>query len=156
MNSVFVLIGISIGIIVYIFVVRPLAASSCLVDTRNCIALEYQTLGNTALIYDKASDRHIWFVGDDILLYGEPTGRLCDEDGDYEPAYVWNMSSNTAKGYTCSFPIRKVKEMYYKLERTNVLNIKTIGTLDMYGMVNALIDKGVISIPEGKKDAQEG
>jgi hypothetical protein len=44
-------------------------------------------------------------------------------------------------------PISKVKDMYYSSSPVHALNIKTLGTLDMYGMMNVLIDKGIISMP---------
>lgn len=145
MNSIFVLVGVMMGLIVYALLVRPLASATCLVDTINCLTLEYQVVGNTALIRDPSSGRHVWFVGDDVLLYGEPTGRIC-RDG-HEPAYVWNLSLGKSKGYICSSQVDDIRERYYSNAPVHRLNIKTLGTLDMYGMVNALIDNQVISFP---------
>lgn len=149
MNSILVLIGTLVGVIVYVKIVRPFASNTCLVDSHRCINLEYQTTGNTALIHDLSSGRHIWFVGDDILLYGEPTGRICD-DG-HDAAYVWNLSTNEPKGYICSSPVDVIKQRYYSNAPVGYMSIKTKGTLDMFGMVNELIDRNVISIPTPAK-----
>lgn len=128
--------------------IRPIAVASCLIDSSKCLTLEYQTVGNTALIHDESTDRYIWFVGDDILLYNEPTGRICENP--YQSAFVWNLSENKAKGYSCSSPVDEVKDRYYSSVPVRRLVVKTRGTLDMYGMVNVLIDNEIISLPSKK------
>lgn len=136
------------GFIIYKTMIRPIAVASCLIDSSKCITLEYQTVGNTALIHDESTDRYIWFVGDDILLYNEPTGRICENP--YQSAFVWNLSENKAKGYSCSSPVDEVKERYYSSVPVRRLVVKTRGTLDMYGMINVLIDNEIISLPSKK------
>lgn len=145
MNIILVWIGILVGVIIYVSVVRPGAVESCLIDSEYCTRVEYQKKDNTALIHDISSGNYIWFVGDDVLLYNEPTGRVCDAP--MESVYVWDLVTNKPRGYLCAEPLSEVKTKYYSDSPIQNIILKAHGTFELLDMVNALIDGGVIELP---------
>ena len=145
MLNIFVVIGILTGAIIYILVVRPFAVKTCLIEPGKCIQLEYQLKDNTALVHDISTGHYMWFVEGDILLYGEPTGRICKEG---EPTYVWDLLTNKPRGYLCAQPIEVVKRTHYHDVPIQKTSIKTHGTFGMFEMVNALVDKNILRLPK--------
>lgn len=144
MGKLLIIIGIAIGIVIYTTIIRPFAIKTCLINSEKCITLEYQQKGNTALIHDISTGHHILFTGNSILLYGEPTGKICESGG--EPTYVWDIATSKPKGYLCSKSIQSIKNLYYNDIPVHTLKIKTYGTLDIYDMINTLIDRKIIKI----------
>ena len=144
MNLLLVCVGLLLGVIIYVSAVRPIAIDTCLINSDHCTRIEYRKKNNTALIRDTMSGKHIWFVGDDVLLYNEPTGRVCDAPN--ESAYVWDLVTNKPRGYLCVEPLSRVKAKYYSDVPAQNLILKTRGTFELLDMVNALMDNGVIEL----------
>lgn len=146
-NIFLISIGLLLGVIIYISVVRPMAINTCLINSDSCTRIEYQKKGNTAFIHDMESGNYIWFVDDAALLYNEPTGRICQAPN--EPVYVWDLVTNKPRGYLCAVPVSAVTKYYSDIPVQNVI-LKTHGSFEMLDMVNALVDKGVIELPSPK------
>lgn len=146
-NVLLMWIGLFLGVIVYGFI-RPIAVNTCLINSDSCVRIEYRKKNDTALIRDKESGKYIWFIGNAVLLYNEPTGRVCDAPN--ESAYVLDLVTNKPRGYLCVEPISLVKAKYYSNVSVQNLVLKTRETLDLFNMVNALIDNGVIKIRDAK------
>lgn len=145
MNILLIWVGLLIGVFIYVLAVRQIAIDTCLINSDYCTRIEYQKKNNTALIHDMGSGNYIWFVGDDVLLYNEPTGRVCDAPN--ESAYVWDLVTNKPRGYLCVEPLSQVKAKYYSKVPVQNIILKTRGTFELLDMVNALIDNKVIEIP---------
>lgn len=149
MNILLALVGLLLGVIIYISMIRPIAIDTCLINSDYCTRIEYQKKDNTALIHDIESGNYIWFVGDDVLLYNQPTGRICDTPN--ESVYVWDLVTNKPRGYLCAEPLSQVKLKYYSEVPVQNLILKAYGTFELLDMVNALIDNGIIEIPSTGK-----
>lgn len=139
-----IIVGIFSGIVIYILIVRPLAVRSCLINSENCSRVTYRKKDNTVLIDDAESGTCIWFVGRDILVYNEPTGRVCENSK--EPVYVWDLATNKPRGYLCADALDHVREKYYSNSPIQTLILKTRATFHVIDMVNALIDSNVIQM----------
>lgn len=139
-----ILLAIVAGLVLYYGILREYFVNTCLIRPWECIRIEYTHKDNTVLVYEKDSGNYVWFDGRDILLYGEPTGRVCDDP--YESVYVWDLVQNKAKGYACAKPIDEVKDIYEQYP-TQYISLKYPGTLSITDLVNALISRGIIQLP---------
>lgn len=135
--------------VLFIFLVKPkILEPMCLINTNNCIQIEYQKYKNSVLIHLLPLGNWIWFDGKNIIVYGEPTGKVCN-DPNYESAYVINTDLQKIEGYICSLKISKVinfyndkkskKEYIYKRSKKNK-------TYNVYDVMNILINKKIIVV----------
>ena len=140
-----VIIGLGLGIICYKTFLEPVALQSCLVDSENCVRVLYKKKNNTVLCKELRSGKVIWYNGRDVLLYNESTGRLCPDP--YSPTYVWNLVTNTPRGYLSAKNLREVENIYQNQPWSSI-SIKVDGTIDLIGLINFLIDQRVIILPK--------
>ena len=127
-----------IGISLYFLVFRNVLKSYNLLDTNKSLKIKYQQYLNSVLINAIGSEYWIWFDGKDVLVYGIPTGRICNDsyctgsdscktkddeescknDKDdcrwekYEPVYIYDTTVNKPIGYQCAKPLYEIKSFY--------------------------------------------
>lgn len=135
--------GVAIGVLVYISLIQPYAYSTCLLDSGSCLKIKYKKKGNTALLRIIPQGYTVWFDGRDALLYGEPTGQVCP--GDTETAFVFDLKTDTPKGYLCVKSLDKVKELYSN-EKEQVLMVRQESRMGMANLIDIMVLKGVISL----------
>jgi hypothetical protein len=124
-------------------VLKPL----CFIDTNSSLQIEYRKYGNSVLVHMIPTGFWVWFDGNEIFIYGEPTGRMCTDEG-YEAVYVYDVSTQKVIGYQCAYNIDKVQEFYdqknvpveYIFERNFDRDF------DVYDLINYLADKRIISL----------
>jgi hypothetical protein len=140
-----IIIGITLGIICYVGFFEPLAYSTCLVDPENCTKVFVKTKGSTALIRETQSGKVVWFNGRDIFLFNETVGLFCEEPS--EPTFVWNLSTNTPRGYLCTRSLTEVESLYSN-EPEQIFAIRAKGTISIIEMVNFLLQNNVLHFPK--------
>lgn len=137
-----------VAIIVYQFIVKPyILEPSCLIDTQSCLKIQYQRVQNSVLVHMIPTGYWVWFDGKDILIYGDPTGRVC-KDEDFESVYVYDVSTRKILGYMCAKPLSQVKD-FYKRHNSPIEYIfkrKFGENFNIYDVINLLADKNIINI----------
>jgi hypothetical protein len=139
-----IIFGIIIGIIVYIAIIHPYAYNTCLFSSGSCVKIKYQTKNNnTALIHILPEGKTVWFNGRDVLLYGEPIGQVCE--GSFEPVYVFDLKTDTPKGYVCAKALEKIKKLYEDAPE-QYLYIRSNASIGMANLIDILVSNNIISI----------
>lgn len=94
----------------------------------------------------------VWFDGRDIYLYGEPTGRVCPDEG-FESVYVYDTLTRKPLGYKCVLSLDKVKKLYEEKKAPDqyIFIRDPPKSMNMYDALNALYERDIIVIPELKK-----
>lgn len=133
------------SIILYYLVLKPFLIKKCLLNTQNCMQLAYQKYKNTILIHMQPTGYWIWYDGKDILLYGEPTGRICTQENT-EPAYIYDTSNKQILGYKCVSKLNTIKDFYDKQTKVEYIFDSNIKNMNMYEIINYLVDKNIITI----------
>lgn len=124
-------------------VLKPLG----FIETNSTLQIRYRRYGNSVLVHMLPTGFWVWFDGTEILIYGEPTGALCKDEG-YEAVYVYDVATRKVIGYRCAHDIDTVQKFYddknipveYIFER----NFKP--DFDVYDLMNYLSDKRIISL----------
>lgn len=137
------IIGVVCGIIIYVLIIYDWAEKTCLINSHECVKIRFQHINGTALINDMVSGTHIWFDGKDALLYGEPTGKICEKH--YDSVFVWDIEKNKPRGYLCAKSLDTVKRIY-KDSPIHYISHKSISTLKFLDLINLLMDLGIIYI----------
>lgn len=138
-----VLFGIIIGIIIYIAIVQPYAYNTCLFSSGSCVKIKYKKKNNTALIHVLPEGKTVWFNGRDVLLYGEPTGNVCDDS--LEPAYAFDLKTDTPKGYVCAKSLTEIKKLY-EAEPDQYITTRHPGSIGMANLIDIMVANNIISI----------
>lgn len=138
-----IIIGIILGIVIYLSLIKPWLIQTCLINSKKCIKINYKQKDNSLLIHIVPTGKTIWFDGKDILIYNEPTGKICENNS--QPVYVWDTKINKEKGYLCAKTLKEVN-LFYKNYPTQYISIKTDKTLNMFDIINHFIDLGIISV----------
>lgn len=137
------ILGIIVGVVVYVIIVEPWATKTCLLNSQDCVKVKYKTKNGTLLAYETTSGKYVWFDGNEILLYGQPVGSQCDAP--YQSAYVWDLKSKEPKGYLCAKSIDDILEIY-KDEPYQYFSKRTVGTYDLVDLVNVMMDRKLLKI----------
>jgi hypothetical protein len=103
----------------------------------------YKKKDNTVLMHVIPGGKTVWFDGRDVLLYGEPTGRVCE--GSSEPAYVFDLKTDTPKGYLCAKPLSEVKLLYSNVPDQYIYT-RHYSSIGMTNLIDIMVSKGVISL----------
>jgi hypothetical protein len=137
-----ILLGIFCGIIFYVMVVHPWGIKTCLINSYDCLKVQYQQKNGTVLAHEITQNVYIWFDGKDVLLYGQPTGQICESDT--EPVFVWDLKTNEQKGYLCAKPLKEVL-LLYSQEPVQYFSFKTnTRVADLADIIDIMIDKQII------------
>jgi len=136
-----IIMGILVGIVAYVFIIYPALCRTPIINTNRALEIRYQQIDNSLLI-QMTTGYWIWFDGKDALLYGQPTGRECD-DG-YDSVFVMDIASGNKLGYMCATELTKVME-YYKDKGINYMYVKDVG-LDAIQIINLFLEKGIITV----------
>lgn len=139
-----IIFGIIIGIIIYSSIVQPYAYNTCLLNSESCVKIMYKTKLNTVLMHIIPEGKTVWFNGRDILLYGEPTGRICEDDTT-EPVYVFDLKTDTPKGYLCAKSLVEVQEIY-KDSPSKYISVRNTGSIGIANLVDIMVSKDIISL----------
>jgi len=169
------IIAILFGLAIHFLVIRDKVLKPLsLINTNNSLKIQYQQYLNSVLIYVLESQYWIWFDGKDVLVYGLPTGRICNdsycagEDGSckdlsekdcrgkknctwekYEPVYIYDTTVNKAIGYQCAKPIYEIQSFYCcKKARKEYIFIPNPNKkqLSMLDIMNEFIKRKIINI----------
>ena len=127
------------------FVLEPLG----LIGSDNCLQIEYWQYNTTVLAHMQPTGYWVWFNGEDMFVYGQPTGRLCSDKG-YEPAYLYDIRLQKVLGYVCVVELDQVQE-YYKSKNVKsqfIFKKDPSPTFDVYDLLTLFVDKRVIPAPE--------
>lgn len=139
-----VIFGIIIGIIIYIAVVHPYAYNTCLLSNGSCVKIKYKKKNdNTALIHILPEGKTVWFNGRDVLLYGEPTGQVCESPS--EPVYVFDLKTDTPKGYVCVKALEKISKLYKDVPEQYIFT-RYNTSIGMANLIDILVANDIISI----------
>ena len=146
-----IILGIFIGFSIFQLYVLKFLESKCIIKTNSCIQIKYQKYENSVLVHMQPSGYWIWFDGANIFIYGEPTGRTCDDEG-FEPAYVYNIEKKTTS-YMCAKSLEKDKNYYTtnKAPEDYIFLRKDTTNFGVYDMINYLSDKRIININTSEK-----
>lgn len=141
-----ILIAIFTGLFLTIYVVKPKLSEKCLINTNQCLQIRAKVVDNSALINMVPSGSWIWFNGQKIYIYGEPSGAVCTPG--FEPVYVMDPIKNTMDGYDCALPFNNVQNLY-KDAKEIVIYVpqKTDGsTFSVFDTINTLVNKRIIKV----------
>jgi hypothetical protein len=141
-------LGVLVGVVVFISMVRPWLKKTCLIDTDGCVKIRYQKKDNSVLVHVAPSGKVVWFDGKEILLYNEPTGRICDTG---DPAYVWTTPSEkethtVPQGYMCAKSLKDVEKFYDGVEPQFAFMRSGGPPLGIFDILNHLSDLNVIDL----------
>lgn len=138
-----ILIALLLGFILFIYIFKPTLKNLCLLDSQNCIQIEYKQYLNSVLIHLLKQGIWLWYDGRDILVYGLPAGRQCTDKG-YESAYV--IQKDKVIGWTCAKSLDIIKE-FYENETTQYIFISNPSPkFNVYDVINYLSDKRIINL----------
>jgi len=169
------IIAILIGLSIHFLVIRDKVLKPLsLIDTYKSLKIQYQQYLNSVLIYVIQSQYWIWYDGKDVLVYGLPTGRICNDSyctgnkesctdksekdcisdkectwEKYEPVYIYNTTVNKAVGYQCAKPLYEIQSFYCcKKARKEYIFIPNPNNkqLTMLDIMNEFIKRKIISI----------
>ena len=86
-----ILIAFILALVIYQFLIKKILIKKCYLKTKTCARFEYYKYENSVFIHTIPTGYWIWFNGKKIFIYGDNTGRSC-EDAGYEPVYMINPS----------------------------------------------------------------
>lgn len=133
------------------FMVKPWVLEPlCLINSNECMEIEYWTLENSVIAHMQPTGYWIWYNGENVYVFGEQTGQLC-EDPNYEPAYVIDVVKNEILGYECVMPIEDILKYYTSQGSETKYLFKRItqdqwSTFNVYDLINTLIDNNIIYV----------
>lgn len=138
-----VVLGIIVGLVIYVTVVYPYAYNTCLFSSGSCVKIKYKKKNNTVLMRVLPEGKTVWFNGRDVLLYGEPTGHVCE--GSLEPVYVFDLKTDSPKGYLCARSLGKIEELYQN-EPYQYINTRHRASIGMANVIDIMVAHGIISL----------
>lgn len=144
-----VLIAFSIAILVIKpFVLEPL----CIIDTDKCLQIEYWQYNTTVLAHIQPTGYWVWFNGENMLIYGQPTGRLCSDLG-YAPAYLYDIRLQKVLGYVCVIDLEQVQSFYKEknVKAQYIFKKNPSPNFDAYDLLTLFIKDKIIPSPEDYK-----
>lgn len=142
-----IVIAIFLAFVIHQFIIRPWLYQNGLLNTSEALQIRYQKYDNSVLVHMLPTGFWIWFDGRDILVYGEPTGRICNDD--YDPAYMYDVQNRKSKGYVCADTLEKVKSFYNNknIPYQYIFKRKFNPNFNVYDVINLLGDNNIIKIP---------
>ena len=151
-----IILAVVVAYVIYQKIVEPkILQPYCLINTNTCLRIRYRRYKNSVLVHMQPTGFWVWFDGKDVLIYGEPTGRLCMDDK-YDTVYVYDVSVNKVIGYRCAKKISEVQQFYDSkkapVEYLYQRHFKS--NFDVYDLINFLADRGIINLNIAKKTKQ--
>lgn len=142
-----VIIAVIFGFSLYVFIFRPILKRLCILDTNKCLWVEYQQYQNSVLAHTQPYGIWIWYDGQNVLVYGLPTGRQC-EDAGFESAYVIDITTNKLVGWSCARSMDEVQRFYNekKCPIQYFFKRELPSNFDVYDFINLLSDERIISL----------
>jgi len=141
-------VAILLAVVIYQFIIkRYVLEPLCFIGTNKCMKIEYQQYENSVLVHMIPSGYWVWFDGKDILVYGEPTGKVCKDEG-YESTYVYDVSARKVIGYMCAKDLTQVKAFYERQKASKQYIFKKNVSVDfnVYDLINLLANEKIINI----------
>ena len=152
-----VVLAVTCAIMFSIYIIRPYVLEPMsLVDTNASVRISYQQINNSVLVNMAPTQYWWWFNGQNIYVYGLPTGRLCEQESEeenavYEPAFVINGTNARLIGYQCIIRLEDLKT-YYKKAPINYLFTRPKKTnFNIYDAINLLVSRNIIVLPAPDK-----
>lgn len=147
-----IIIALFTALACVIFILKPWVYEPlCLVDSNNCLEIEYWTLHNSVIAHAVPTGYWIWYNGRYVYIFGEQTGRTCPNT-DFQPVYVIDASENKILGYQCIQHFDGIFDYYKNYGEGKKSTFKRLSkfkqkTFNVFDMVNVLIDKDIIYVP---------
>lgn len=144
-----IVMGIFLAFVVFQLLIKPNLSRLALINTSNALQIQYQQYQNSVLVHMIPTGFWVWFDGRYVMIYGEPTGRLCTDVG-YDPVYVYDVKTRQDTGYVCADALERVKEFYNqkKIPIQYIFEKKFDPNFNVYDMINLLSDRAIITIPK--------
>ena len=146
-----IIVAIFTALAFTVFIFKPwVLEPMCLINSNECMEIEYWTLGNSVIAHMQPTGYWIWYNGESIFVFGEPTGQLC-EDTNFETAYVVDIVKNEILGYECVMHLEDILKYYQAQGSEPKFLFKRItrdqwSTFNIYDLVNVLIDNNIIYV----------
>lgn len=141
-----IIVAILSAYIFYVFIVKPFfLVKTCLIDTDMCLRLEYFRYKDTVLLHAQPTGYWVWFDGKNIMIYGEPTGRVCDTTS--EPVYMYDTKANKISGYACVKTLTEVQKFYKNIKPEFIYVHDPDINYNVYDLINMLVKRKIISLP---------
>lgn len=137
-----------LAFIIYHLVVKPyILTPLSFINTSTALQIQYQQYGNSVLVHILPTGYWIWFDGKDIIVYGEPSGRVCKDQG-YDSVYVYDVIKKKVSGYMCAKDLEEVKKLYNDKNSKiqYIFKRKFKSDFDVYDVINLLSDRRIINI----------
>ena len=135
------------------YLMKPVVLDSmCLVNTNDCVWIQYWSYKNTALISMQPTGYWIFFDGQTAFTYGTQLSQQfsCQAlDGiQYEPAYEFNISTGLPTGFKCLLALATVRSFYDKkgIQAENIYVRTDTAKFDVRAALNKLQDNGVLNM----------
>jgi hypothetical protein len=140
-RAIVIVLGIFFALIFTNWLLVPtLYDQMCLINTNQCLRIEYQKYLNTALIHVVNSDMWLWYTGKYLVIYTS-IGELQCDDG-YSPTIIYDKDSTIQNlSRYCVRSLSFIKEFYnnntkktYKIfeKVMNPNNIDAFQTLQIF------------------------
>jgi hypothetical protein len=145
---VLLIASIMLAYILRIYYIRPhILEPSCLIDTQNCVQLEYYNRDNSVFVIVRPSSYRLWFNGQKFFVYDVfNSGRTC-ADPDYEPAYEIKPTQNYVDNYTCIRSISKVFEYYKDVpKKTAYIRATDTASYSVFDVIQYLLKERIIGL----------
>jgi len=139
-----IVIAILFGFSIFELLIVPYLKSKCIIYTNSCIQIQYQQIDNSVLVHMIPTGWWVWFDGKQVLIYGEPTGRVCN-DG-FEAVFVYDVQQKKEIGYLCAKSLTDVQDFYKNAPYQYIYNRTDTSNFNVYSMINFLADKRIINL----------
>ena len=145
-----IILGILVGFSIFQLIIVPLLQSKCIIKTNSCVKIQYQKYENSVLVHMIPTGYWIFFDGNDVFIYGEPAGKVCDDE--HEPVYVYDVENMKDTGYVCGTKLAEIKDFYDKNKslKKYVYLRRDTSDFGVYDVINYLADNRIINITPSK------
>ena len=147
-----IIVALFTALVFVVFILKPFVFEPlCLLKTNSALEIEYWTLENSVIAHAIPTGYWIWYNGDNVYVFGEPAGKLCANNTNFEPAYVVDVVNHEILGYECVMHLEDILSYYQEQGAEKRYVFKHIPkdeweTFDVYDMMNVLIDNDVVYI----------
>lgn len=139
--------------VVYEYLMKRIVLDKlCLVNTNDCVWLEYWSYQNTALVDMRPTGYSIFFDGQTAYTFGVQISReySCEKINDtvYSPAYEVNIVTGIPTGIKCILSKANLLEFYAKqnVQPDNIYVRADVTKFDVRAIINKLQELGIINL----------
>ena len=147
-----IVIAILSAYVFYNYIVEPHVLDPlCLINTNNCVQIEYYSIKNSVLINMLPTGYWILYDGNRYAYtLGHNSGNTCTDNKNFEAAYVTDLQSKVKKidGYKCIQKLDTLIDYFQKNSSKKYLFYRTKepNKIDIYDVLNYLNNKKIINL----------